>query len=245
VPGSRWLTVAAAATLAATAGSAYGVVPDPAVATPDPTIHGCFAKHDAVLVSQGDLRISADGTCRSFENPISWSQRGPQGEQGPQGATGPQGPQGAPGPVGAQGLQGPKGDPGPAGPAGPAGTSELWWVPTSAEAPIADGASKVVASRVVPPGFYLVHSDIEAGSAADFLDTTCHLLIPGAEASSIRESGEVDDFNSVTDLSLSTSAAISLPSGGLVEVRCFPVTEGGYTTFVQANLSLLQLGQVH
>jgi hypothetical protein len=240
--------VAATGVIGMAAGSAYAAHPTPAQGEADPTIHGCYAKHDGLLgvpFGKGDLRISEDGSCRSFESPISWNRRGPQGDQGPQGlpgptgATGPQGPQGPTGATGPVGPQGPKGDP------GPAGASDLWWVPTSGDVAIGDGANATVVSRVVPPGVYLAHSDIQAGSAAEFMDVSCHLLIPGAEASSIRENDEVDGFTAAPFVAMSTSAAVSLPGGGLVELRCFPSTEGGHQTYVQANLSLVRIDTVH
>jgi hypothetical protein len=229
----------AGASLMVVSGAAYESIPDDGG-----VIHGCYATSDVLLGlahTKGDLRVSEDGTCRSYETPVSWSEHGPQGAagpQGPQGVQGQAGPAGPQGPPGVQGPVGPKGDP------GPGGTSDLWWVPTN-EVLINDGQSKTVVSAVVPPGVYLAHSDIYAGAVAEFGDITCHLLIPGAQASTTQENGEVDSFDSLPELSLSTSAAVSLPNGGLVELRCFPVTEGHNVTYVRANLSLLKVDRAH
>ena len=67
---------------------------------------------------------SANATCPSGEQKISWNVTGPTGPQGPKGdtgAAGAQGPKGPKGDTGAAGLHGRKGDTGAAGAQGPKG----------------------------------------------------------------------------------------------------------------------------
>jgi len=90
----------------------------------DGVINGCYQKN------VGNLRVidpSGGDGCRPSEIPLSWSQKGPQGQKGdtgpagPQGPAGPMGPQGPKGDTGATGPQGPKGDTGATGATGPQG----------------------------------------------------------------------------------------------------------------------------
>jgi hypothetical protein len=72
-------------------------------------VYACVSKHGAVRI------VSAPGTCRPAETPLTWNVQGPPGPPGPAGPAGPQGlpgPTGPQGPQGAQGLQGPPGPPG-------------------------------------------------------------------------------------------------------------------------------------
>ena len=76
-----------------------------AAAETDGTISACK------LPRHGLVRIVADATaCKGNETPLSWNERGPQGEPGPAGPKGDAGP------------AGPAGPPGPEGPPGPPGT---------------------------------------------------------------------------------------------------------------------------
>ena len=98
-PNRNLLAIALVAVLAA-AGVGYAAIP-----SADGTVKACYATTNALLLgiphSKGDLRaIDTNEACRSYEKPVSWSQRGPQGD------TGAQGPQGI------QGVKGDKGDPG-------------------------------------------------------------------------------------------------------------------------------------
>lgn len=91
----------------------------------DGTIQACRS------IRGGALRVidSESGeACRPAEEPLSWSETGPQGEPGPQGPTGPQGPAG---PQGETGPQGPAGPVGPSGPTGPRGPSDGYIAETS------------------------------------------------------------------------------------------------------------------
>lgn len=72
-------------------------------------INGCYEKRTGILRV---IDVEAGKACLSFETPISWSQRGPQGDPGVAGAQGPEGP---------QGPQGPPGPPGPPGELGALG----------------------------------------------------------------------------------------------------------------------------
>lgn len=106
------ITVLALTGTLAAVGVGYAAIPGS-----DGAIKGCYATANGLLLgiphSKGDTRIvdSAE-TCRSYEKPLSWNQRGPKGDKGDPGAQGPQG---------EQGLQGPQGQSGPAGPPGPKG----------------------------------------------------------------------------------------------------------------------------
>ena len=110
----RTTVIAAGCATLAAVGIAGAAIPDS-----DGVITGCY--HTA----SGNLRAIDDGAqCRSGEERISWSQRGPQGiqgEQGPKGDTGDTGATGPQGPPGPQGEKGDKGDTGLTGPEGPKG----------------------------------------------------------------------------------------------------------------------------
>lgn len=105
-----WLVTGFVAALACAGGAAYATIPDGGG-----VINGCYNRQG------GDLRVIDVDTesCLPSEQPISWSQKGPQGLQG---ARGPQGPPGLPGPPGQPGRQG---DPGPPGPAGVSGLERV------------------------------------------------------------------------------------------------------------------------
>lgn len=132
---TRRTAIAAVATTAVLATVSIGWAAIPGA---DGQIKGCYATTNGLLLgiphSKGDTRIVDSGEgCRSYERPLSWSQRGPQGdpgtpgakgdagtpgapgEPGADGAPGPTGPQGKPGADGATGPTGPQGVPGPAG----------------------------------------------------------------------------------------------------------------------------------
>ena len=77
------------------AGLAFGIATGVQAAIPSANgeIYGCYAKPGTP--SQGALRVVEQGNpCKPGENPLMWSQTGPQGQQGPPGPTGPQGPEG-------------------------------------------------------------------------------------------------------------------------------------------------------
>ena len=102
----RWTTRTRVVLIAGVAalGSAaigYGAIPGAGG-----TINGCYEKRIGVLRV---IDVEAGKSCTSWETPISWNERGAQGEPGvagERGPEGPQGPQGPQGPVGPQGLQG-------------------------------------------------------------------------------------------------------------------------------------------
>jgi hypothetical protein len=73
------------------AGLAFGIATGVQAAIPSANgeIYGCYAKPGTP--SQGALRVVEQGNpCKPGENPLMWSQTGPQGQQGPPGPTGPQ-----------------------------------------------------------------------------------------------------------------------------------------------------------
>jgi hypothetical protein len=77
------------------AGMAFGIATGVQAAIPSANgeIYGCYAKPGTP--SQGALRVVDQGNpCKPGENPLSWSQQGPQGIPGPQGPQGPTGPEG-------------------------------------------------------------------------------------------------------------------------------------------------------
>ncbi|MEA2126429.1 MAG: hypothetical protein QOI80_3211 [Solirubrobacteraceae bacterium] len=90
----RWGGAGAIALVAAGGGIALATIPGG-----DGTISGCYAKTDGLALSgahsKGDLRaVVAGESCRSYEAPLAWSVRGPQGDPGATGAAGPAGPGG-------------------------------------------------------------------------------------------------------------------------------------------------------
>jgi Collagen triple helix repeat (20 copies) len=96
------------------AGLAYAAIPHSGTGV----INGCYEKRTGILRV---IDAEAGKTCLSFETPISWNQKGPQGEQGPRGDEGEQGTQGDRGPQGEQGPQGERGDKGDQGTQGDRG----------------------------------------------------------------------------------------------------------------------------
>ena len=77
------------------AGLAFGIATGVQAAIPSANgeIYGCYAKPGTP--SQGALRVVDQGNpCKPGENPLMWSQTGPQGPQGPPGPQGPIGPTG-------------------------------------------------------------------------------------------------------------------------------------------------------
>jgi hypothetical protein len=76
------------------AGMAFGIATGVQAAIPSANgeIYGCYAKPGTP--SQGALRVVDQGNpCKPGENPLLWSQTGPQGIPGPQGPQGPTGPE--------------------------------------------------------------------------------------------------------------------------------------------------------
>jgi hypothetical protein len=96
-PGTILGVVALAA---AVGGGAYAAIP-----ASDGSVRACYATSSSLLggllgipYTKGDTRVVDEGeACRSYEKPLSWSQRGPAGPQGVQGIQGPQGLKGDPG----------------------------------------------------------------------------------------------------------------------------------------------------
>src|SRR5215831_9277351 len=78
----------------AVGGAIFGIATAVQADIPDAgVVHGCYGKPGTP--QRGDLRVidgSAGEGCRSYENPLSWSQTGPSGARGPTGPTGPAGP---------------------------------------------------------------------------------------------------------------------------------------------------------
>lgn len=80
----RALVLGVVLALVAAVGVAAGAIPDSSG-----TINGCYTKTGGILrVVDTDRNQHC---ISSVENPISWAQRGPQGDPGPQGDTGPAG----------------------------------------------------------------------------------------------------------------------------------------------------------
>lgn len=115
--------VGAAALVMTMGGAAWAAIP-----AADGTIKGCYARTSGLLLeiphSKGDVRIvdSAE-SCRSYEIPITWGERGPKGDPGPAGPMGTVGPKGDPGAMGPPGQVGAEGTPGATGAVGPAGSA--------------------------------------------------------------------------------------------------------------------------
>jgi hypothetical protein len=94
----------AAAIFVIAAGVAWAAIPGSSG-----TINGCYEKRTGILRV---IDAEAGKSCLSFETPISWNQRGPQGERGLQGERGAQGERGLRGERGADGARGPQGEQG-------------------------------------------------------------------------------------------------------------------------------------
>ena len=112
----------ATAGLLATVGVGWAAIPGA-----DGQIKGCYATTNGLLLgiphSRGDVRIvDSAAACRSYEQSVSWSQKGPKGDagspglKGDTGAAGPPGPRGSTGGTGSAGPQGRHGRDRAAGP---------------------------------------------------------------------------------------------------------------------------------
>jgi len=170
---SAGAVIGTVALVAALGGGAYAAIPGG-----DGTIKGCYATSDALLgipYSKGSLRAVNEGeACRSYEKPLSWSQRGPQGDTGPQGATGAQGPKGDTGATGPAGPQGPKGDTGAQGPQGNPGTPGV-----SAAYSIRGFTNGTTLN--VPPGMYAITAVAQRYNSDDSPQAdTCTLSTGGS-----------------------------------------------------------------
>jgi type VI secretion system secreted protein Hcp len=79
-----WRTVAITTGLLVVGGGAIAVA---AIPGGDGTLKGCYATNTTLTHAKGDLRVVDDGeACKSYEQTVSWSQRGPKGDPGPPGA---------------------------------------------------------------------------------------------------------------------------------------------------------------
>ena len=107
------MLLGAAAIFVIGAGVAWAAIPGSSG-----VINGCYEKRPGILRV---IDVEAGRACLSIETPISWSQRGPQGERGLQGERGAQGEQGLQGEQGIQGTQGLQGERGPQGLTGATG----------------------------------------------------------------------------------------------------------------------------
>jgi hypothetical protein len=106
-------------------GIAYATIPDGGG-----VIHGCYLK------GLGTLRVidtDKAQSCSKLENPLNWSQTGPQGPQGPQ------------------------------GPTGPAGPSDVWTVDgygaTAKSVGLAPTVDTLATTATLPAGSYVVHAE--------------------------------------------------------------------------------------
>jgi hypothetical protein len=63
-------------------------------------IHACYKAGPNPPGALRAIDVEANASCTNNEQPLSWSQQGPQGAKGDQGDPGPTGPQGEPGPSG-------------------------------------------------------------------------------------------------------------------------------------------------
>lgn len=144
--GKRSVAAAVAAVVAITGGVAYATIPGS-----NGVINGCYEKRTGILRV---LDAEAGKSCLSFEQAISWSQKGPAGPQGAKGDPGPAGPQGIQGPAGEMGQKGEDGVLGRLGDlAGlPCGPGDTGGVINLAFGPIdASGARQVSLSCAPPP----------------------------------------------------------------------------------------------
>lgn len=121
----RSVAIAAAATVALAAGTAYAT----GLVSSATTINAC------AKTTTGALRLKGTKACSRAEHAIAWSVRGPAGPPGPSGAQGAAGPTG---PAGATGAKGPAGATGPTGPTGPPFSLALSYASASFSNPAAD-----------------------------------------------------------------------------------------------------------
>lgn len=115
-----------------------------AIPAADGTLNGCYARNGQLIgASKGDLRVVDEGErCRSHENAVSWSQRGPQGAPGPQGTPGRDGAQGPPGPT---------------------ARTEVFFASMNGLITV-ENPGVVVVSKELPPGSYVVEGHVEVAN---------------------------------------------------------------------------------
>jgi hypothetical protein len=154
---SRTLLLVATAALVVAAGAGYAAIPSSSGA-----VEGCYERITGVLRV---IDTEAGKSCKSFENPITWSVQGPAGAMGPAGPQGPAGaagekgaagPAGPAGPQGAQGLQGPQGAQGPQGLRGP---SDVYVFRSSGTIPLLTKTRAAIAQLDLPAGKYLLSAN--------------------------------------------------------------------------------------
>jgi len=226
--------------LALTSGLAAAAIP-----STDGSIHGCYAKSDSLLVGvpyrKGDLRVVDEGVaCKSYELPVTWSQRGPQGETGPQGVQGEPGVAGPQGPAGPQGVPGSQG---PAGPAGPAGVSEARHAYGTA---LDVGGGKTVVSKFASAGSWVAIASVSTYYQAEYFDGSdaqdrveCYLRVPGRVVSTARaQLATYDDNQNKPTISLVGAFTLTEPANP--DVFCSS-TNGGT---LHADLVLMKVGSI-
>ena len=200
------LAVTAFAVLAVV-GVGYAAIP-----SADGTVKGCYATSDGLLLgiphSKGDLRaIDGSETCRSYEKPVSWSQRGPKGD------------------TGAQGIQGVKGDTGATGATGPSGAADVHQASNRFTFTINPfgGVERYSAGPLsvsVPAGKYLVMANaLVSNSGAGAHDARCTLQ--GQTVVEERMSGGEQS-------NLPIMGTVTLASPGSITIDCGP-------TFTQSS----------
>ena len=207
------LTATLVFTVAVGVGVATGAIPDGGG-----VIHGCYQK------TQGQLRVvdTAQGqACSPSENPLNWSQSGPQGPQGPQGPKGDTGPDGPTGPAGPQGPQGAQGPQGLVGPQGPSGEGPLG-VTSIIVKGLQDGRVNTVVAwpffaNSLDEGKYLLTFTGEVDNTGGNTDYVyCHFnnngFFPGVE-SSVLGQGSNGDPNQPGTASLSVLGFLDLQPG--------------------------------
>lgn len=209
-------------------GVAYAAIPDPAG-----VIHACY-KQGGLLQEKGALRVSDDGTCRSNETPLAWSQRGPVGPQGPQGAQGPQGVQGPQGPQGEQGRQGEQ------GPKGEQGISDAY-IGKTANTILNGGQWTVVSSLDLPPGYYVVLGKVGLFSHHNRDDSArCVLQKTLRDDNTHVELGPNPAVYGADSLEVSLQGVAILDQPTTVTMSCL-ATRG----FATPHLTALKVGQLH
>lgn len=229
-------TVALTVGLVLAGGVAYAAVPDQ-----DGVIRGCYSvKTGAVRVGEESLK------CSSNEAPISWNQKGPQGDPGPMGPAGPQGETGTAGAEGPAGAVGPAGPAGPAGPPGPAGTVEAWHA--KGEAGLSDSQTATVGTKQVGAGRYTANASVRASAAGSDADEvpliSCELYLGDTDLARSDETPANFFSSSVFDgySSLSISTAFDTGAPATVTLKCRQT--GTDLVTVLADLVLIKVSSI-
>lgn len=208
--------------MSAAGGVAWAAIPDSGGA-----IHGCYQKNVGTLRVVDTTSTASNpntSSCRNDEQPLTWSQTGPQGPQGPQGVKGDKGDTGDRGPSDAYATQNP-----------------IDFLPLTATNP----ATQQVAHLDLPAGSYVLEATLWAsnpgGEVASFY---CDLRASSRTTenfSNVPKSPGPGDAGRIT---FGVENADTYAAAGSADLNC-STWRGGDIVLHQVQLIATQVGTVH